>query len=115
MEIAIRDGRYTASGTGGLDTVTGLAELAQRVTMKLAARRGGFAPLPSFGSRLYTLAGAVKPSERETAARQFVAEALADEQGLSISALTVTESEGTLGIALTLAAPGGTLDISITT
>lgn len=115
MEIAMQNGRYTASAAGGFDTVTGMTELAQRVTMKLAARRGGFAPWPSYGSRLYTLTGAVKASERKTAARQFVAEALADEAGLEIVALAVTEADGALDIALTLAADGGMLDINITT
>lgn len=115
MEISVQNGRYTASRSGGLDTVTGTAELAQRLTMKLAARRGGFAPMPSYGSRLYTLAGAVKPSERAAAARQFATEALADEENVTISALSVTEGGGTLNIALTLEVSGGTLSINLTT
>ena len=60
--------------------------------MKLAARRGGFALLPEFGSRLYLL-GTVRASERETAARQYVAEALADEENLVLDRLSVSGLE----------------------
>ncbi len=115
MEIALEGGRYKAAKLGGLETLTGTQELMQRILMKLTARRGGFALWPSYGSRLYTLAGAVKPKDRLTAARQFVSEALADEAGVEISGLAVTEGgDGTLSICLELTAPGGPLDIDLT-
>lgn len=66
--------------------------------MKLAARRGGFALLPAFGSRLYQL-GSVRVSERETAARQYVAEALAEEENLVLDNLSVSGiAEGVIRI-----------------
>lgn len=115
MEIALEGGRYKAAAVGGLETVTGTEELAQRLLMKLTARRGGFALWPSYGSRLYTLAGAVKPKERLTAARQFITEALADESDVAINGLEISDGgEGTLGISLTLTLPGGTLGIDFT-
>lgn len=115
MEIVLEGGRYTAAKTGGLETVTGTKELAQRISMKLTARRGGFALWPSYGSRLHTLAGGVKPSERLTAARQFITEALADETDMEISGLEVTEGgDGTLNIRLELAVTDGKLSIDLT-
>ena len=113
MEIALEGGRYTAAKTGGLETVTGTDELAQRLLMKLTARRGGFAPMPSYGSRLYTLAGAVKPKERLTAARQFVAEALEEESGVEVNGIEITEDGGALCIRLALAVPDGALSVDL--
>lgn len=66
--------------------------------MKLAARRGGFALLPEFGSRLYLL-GNTRVSERETAARQYVAEALAEEEHLVLESISVSGlAEGSIRI-----------------
>ena len=52
MELRLKDGKYDSIGAR-LCTVSGAEELAQRVMMKLAARRGSFWPLPDYGSRLY--------------------------------------------------------------
>jgi len=90
MDIKLMDGRYAASPVGGLATVRGSEELAQRVVMKLTARRGGFAILPKYGSRLHSLLR-VRASERNTACRQFVAEALSDERDLTLDSLELGE------------------------
>lgn len=96
MEIALENGRYVPADTGGLEEVSGTRELAQRLAMKLAARRGGFAPLPDYGSRLYTLTASARPSERAAAARQLAAEALADEPDVAVrdAAVTLLEDGG---------------------
>lgn len=93
MELRLIDGRYVPGSPGGFERVSGEEELLQRVCMKLKARRGEFYPLPEYGSRLYTLVS-VKPSLRETAARQFILEALADETGLALESVEVEEGEG---------------------
>ena len=49
--------------------------------------------MPTFGSRLWTL-GRVGRAERETAARQFVLEALEDETGLVLDSLSLEEKAG---------------------
>ena len=54
MELKLIDGDYAADASGGLATVSGIEELAQRVLMKLTARRGSFPLMPDYGSRLYT-------------------------------------------------------------
>jgi len=101
LDIKLTDGRYSPSPLGGLATVRGAQELAQRVVMKLTARRGGFAVLPDYGSRLPLLLR-VKASERNTMARQLVAEALADEAGLTLDSLELGEpdSSGAMDIDL---------------
>ena len=79
MELEIKNGNYLPRQGGGFSTVDGQQETIQRIMMRLQARRGGFYPLPDFGSRLYTLIG-MKRSERDAAARQFVYEALEKEK-----------------------------------
>ena len=75
MELRLVNGDYAVGEYHDFESVSGAGETAQRAMMKLAARRGGCAVLPEYGSRLYTLAS-VKESERDGCVRQFVAEAL---------------------------------------
>lgn len=89
MELRLENGKYVPRGATGLERVQGEDELLQRICMKLKARRGGFYPMPEYGSRLYSLTS-VKPSMRETAARQYILEALSDEQGLALDTVTVS-------------------------
>lgn len=93
MELKLSGGQYVPSAAGGLETVRGENETAQRVLMKLSARRGGFLPLPDYGSRLHTLCR-LKPSERAAAAKQFIAEALADERGVSVLEVEYRPTDG---------------------
>lgn len=78
MELEVKNGNYVPLEKGGISTVDGYRENIQRIMMRLQARRGGFYPLPDFGSRLYTLLG-MKSGDRHGAARQFVYEALEQE------------------------------------
>ena len=93
MELKLSNGQYSAAIGRGLETVSGCEELAQRICMKLTARRGAFWPLPDYGSRLYKLIGSEKISDRETAVREYVAEALADERNVSLSDFTLRYPE----------------------
>ena len=83
MELKIRNRDYVPDGMGGLQRVSGKAELLQRVLFLLTARRGGFAPLPALGSRLYLL-GREKPGLRQAAAKKYAAEALEGEAGATV-------------------------------
>ena len=78
MELELRNGDYIADGVGGLRRVRGREALLQRALFRLTARRGAFPFWESLGSRLWTL-GRVPAAERRAAARQYVAEALAEE------------------------------------
>ena len=78
MELELRNGDYVPDGVGGLRRVRGREALLQRVFFRLTARRGGLPFLERLGSRLWEL-GRLPVQERTAAARQFVAEALAEE------------------------------------
>ena len=90
--LKLVNGDYVPQGNG-LETVEGDGALLQRVLMKLTARRGQFPWMADFGSRLWTL-GRLRPAERQAAAEQYVLEALADEAGLTVDSVTLTESGG---------------------
>ena len=77
-------GNGTKDGLGGVVRSQGADALLERVLFRLTARRGGLPPLPQLGSRLYLL-GREPAAQRLSAARQYVAEALAEE------AVTVTD------------------------
>ncbi len=93
MELVIKNGDYVSDGVGGFCRVNGEEELLSRVLYKLSVRRGGCPFYPALGSELYKL-GREKPSNREQAARQYVAEALSDETGLTVDAVSVTPGDG---------------------
>ncbi len=86
MEFELRDGRYVPVSGGGVAALGSRDERIQGIMLKLKARRGAFYPLPDFGSRLHSLRG-MKPSGRTAAAKQFIHEALADEEGLEIKSV----------------------------
>ena len=112
MELKLTDGNYSARLGGGFVSVSGADELAQRVEMKLRARRGGFPLMPNFGSRLYSLS-TVKPSDREAAARQFVAEALSDEPGLTLEELNISFNNDTMLLDMQFSYSDDTLSVSM--
>ena len=101
LELKLLDGEYVP-GPQGPELVSGQEELAQRVLMRLTARRGAFPLLPEYGSRLYALPQ-VKASQRALAARQYAAEALAEETELvltDVELLSVSEEGSELRLWL---------------
>ena len=102
MELKMEDGDYVPNGIGGLETVDGSAALVQRVLFRLQARRGSFPFLTDLGSRLWQLS-ALPAAERSAAAKQYVAEALTDEEGLSVEGVTLEDSgDGTAALTAEL-------------
>lgn len=89
MELLLKDGDYLPDGKGGFARTTGGEELLQRALFKLTARRGSFPLMPELGSRLYQLPRQ-RPGDWEALARQYVAEALKDEEELMVSGVAVT-------------------------
>ena len=55
MDLMLRDGDLLPGADGQPLTVTGLAELRQRVMIRLCSRRSGFVPYPELGSELYRM------------------------------------------------------------
>ncbi len=91
--LAIRNGDYVPDGAGGLRRAEGREALLERVLYRLTARRGQFPFLEDLGSRLWQL-GRVGAAGRQSAAEQYVAEALSAEEGVTVEAVTLTEAEG---------------------
>ena len=87
MGLSLRNGDYVPDGTGGLRRTEGREALLEQVLFRLTARRGTFPFLPELGSRLWQL-GQLPAARRQSAAEQYVAEALAAEQ------VILTESGG---------------------
>jgi phage baseplate assembly protein W len=115
MELTLKNGVYPPNPTGGVATVTGTEELAQRLAMKLGARRGAFAPMPEFGSRMGELLRTVKPSQRAAAAALYAAEALSGEPQVSVEGAEVTPlPDGGARVTLTLAYGGEASAVELT-
>ncbi len=91
MEALFIDGDYVPDGWGGFETASGQQETVQRILFKLSARRGGFPLLPELGSRLWMLSRE-KHSELNSAARQYIAEALEGE-GLILEDVAIAEKD----------------------
>ena len=93
MGLSLRNVDYVPDGTGGLRRADGQEALLERVLFRLTARRGTFPFLPEMGSWLWRL-GQLPAAQRQSAAEQYVAEALAPEEGLAVDQVTLTESGG---------------------
>jgi len=106
LELKLTDGKYILGSYQTPEQTEGIEETLQRVLMKLKARRGSFIPLPEYGSRLHLL-NREKPSNRTSAARQYVLEALADEKELELNTLElVTETDGEAKLSLSFTYKG---------
>ena len=90
MELRLENGDYVPAANGELARVEGSEAVLQRALMRLQARRGGFAALPDYGSRLYTLCR-LKPGERAAAARAYAVEALASEPEVELGEVRYAE------------------------
>ncbi len=95
MELLLREGDYVPDGQGGVVRLEGDEALLQRVLFRLSARRGMLPMLPQLGSRLYLL-GRENPEGRLSAAKQYVTEALAEED-VTVESVELEQGEkGTL-------------------
>lgn len=95
MALVFRDGDYVPDGSGGFRTVSGSAEVLERVLWKLSVRRGSFPLLPELGSDLHLL-GRSPAKERQALAERYVKEALSDEE-LTVDTVRLTGLEGGRG------------------
>ena len=112
MELELKNGDYIADGVGGLRRVRGREALLQRVLFRLTARRGAFPFWETLGSRLWEL-GKLPGLERRSAARQYVAEALAGEP-VSVEDVTLEERrDGTAAVTAHLRYQGEALAVTV--
>lgn len=113
MEARIHNGDYIPDGLGGVVRCQGADALLERVLFRLTARRGGLPFLPRLGSRLYLL-GREPAAQRLSAARQYVAEAL-EEEDVSVTDVILTpEAQGRVRIRVLLDYYGTELTAAVT-
>ena len=112
MEIRIQNGDYIPDGLGGVVRCQGADALLERVLFRLTARRGGLPLLPRLGSRLYLLPREPAP-QRLSAARQYVAEALAEEPVAITDVILTPEGQGRIRIQVLLEYQGTDLSVSM--
>lgn len=93
MELKRIDGDYVADGIGGLQRLYGTDAVIERVLFRLSVPKGSFSLLPELGSELHLL-GREKPLARASAARQYVAAALREEENVSVEDVSLTAAEG---------------------
>ena len=92
MEWKIVEGDYVPDGMGSLTALSGGEEVLARVLYRLTARRGQFPPLPELGSRLHLLSRE-PAARRQSAAAQYVAEALREEPELAVESVELVQTE----------------------
>ncbi len=113
MSLVLHNGDYIPDGAGGFVRAEGVRELLQQALFRLGCRKGGFAPMPELGSRLYLL-HREKPSARDMAARQYAMEAL---EGLPVTvedASVSMDAENVAHVLVTLSAEGETVSVEVT-
>lgn len=113
MELLLKDGDYLPDGRGGFQRAEGEDALLRRVLWKLTARRGAFPFLPKLGSELFSLTRE-KPSAWEGLARQYVTQALAEEEGLTVRDVALSERQGRLDVTVYLDWNGESRDVTVT-
>lgn len=110
--LKIKERDYVPDGAGSLCRAEGREALLQRVLFRLAARRGQFPFLEDLGSSLWRL-GRVSTAARQSAAEQYVAEALTAEKGLTVEVVTLTQEDGMAQVMVELAYQGEALSVTL--
>ncbi len=110
MELKLVNGDYCPDGLGGMEQVSGLEELIQRVHYRLVARRGSFPLLPNMGSRLH-LVMREKPSARQRVAEGYVQEAL-EEEDVTVDSVVLSPEGDKLLITVFLTWRGETVTVT---
>lgn len=111
MELLIKEQDYAVEN-GSLVSVSGTEEVLTRVLFQLTARRGAFPFLPRLGSRMYLLRRA-KPGQWESLARQYAAEALAEEAELAVTGAQVRQEGERLWVELQLLYRGQKMNAAV--
>ena len=113
METKLIQGDYVPDGLGGVERCAGAEALLARVLFRLTARRGQFPLLPQLGSQLYLL-GRESAGERASAARQFAAEALAEEDVAVTDVQLSSAGQGHIQVTVLLDYRGSQLSVTLT-
>ncbi len=104
-ENLLRGGDYVPDGFGGFVRLHDSEALLACALFKLTCRRGALPFLPELGSSLREI-GKAAPSERDEAARQYAAQALAS-MGIEVTAARVRMiSDAQADVRLTMSCDG---------
>lgn len=109
MSLKLVNRDYVPDGNGGVAVASDGDELVGEALFRLTARRGSFPFWETLGSRLGEL-GRLPAAARPAAARQYVAEALAEETGVTVENVTL-EPGGRLTAELRY--EGGVLPVTV--
>lgn len=112
MALILRNGDYVPDGQGDFLRAEGAQELLERVLWKLTVRRGSFPFLPELGSRLHLL-GRAPAGQRETLARQYVRQALEDEDVTITDVSLAPEEDGAADLTVRLEWRGQALTAAV--
>ena len=112
MELKIKYRYYVSDGAGALVRASGREELLERVLYKLSVRRGIFPLAQELGSVLRLL-WREKGERSETAAKRYVAEALAEEAGVTVSGVSLEQKGDLLLLRAARLYEGETLEVSV--
>lgn len=110
MELKLKNGDYIPDGRGGIERAQGAQAVLARVLFRLTARRGALPFLPGLGSQL-RLVMREKPSARLAAAKQYVAQALEEEQ-VQITDVALTQQENGAELTVFLLWQGEELSVT---
>ena len=110
MELKLKDRDYVLNGSGGLERGEGTQAVLDRVMFRLTARRGGMPFLPELGSRLHEVLRE-KPSARLAAAKQYVAQAL-EQEDVEITDVKLVETERGAQLTVSLLWQGEELSVT---
>lgn len=109
MGLLIKDRDYVKAGDS-VTSVSGGEGLVNEVLFRLTARRGSYPLMPELGSRLYLLRRE-KPSDWQSLACQYAAEALKELSDLTVLRAGVTRSDDGLWVTVELEWRGELLSV----
>lgn len=110
MSIRLIDRDYRSDGAGGLKSGGSAEQVLDEVLFRLSARRGALPMLPELGSEMYRLRS-LKPSARQTMAREYAVQALADLDEATVTDAQVTEGADGLRVTVDLQWQGESLRV----
>ena len=110
MELKLKNRDYSPDGSGGLERGDGAQAVLARVLFRLTAHRGALPFLPELGSRLHEVLRE-KPSARLAAAKQYVAQAL-EQEDVEVTDVTLTDTEDGAQLNVSLLWQGEALSVT---
>ena len=113
MELRLDNGKYVCDDRGSPISDAGTQEILTRALFKLASKQGEFPFIPNLGSRLYTL-HKEKKSNLNSAAMQFVMEALEDEKEIQVVSVDTQVDRDEIRVTANIMYSGSSIQLGLT-